>query len=452
MFLKRFTMACAAASLMMIPTTRAQGDELGAFVGGAIIGGVVGHAIGKNQQKQKRVVRKTYKQKPGVSSSVRAERREIQTALNYFGFPAGTPDGVLGRNSRAAISSYQAHLGYPATGQLTAYEKDFLLTSYRRALAGGALTTQQIAANPQGPKGLLNQYRNEAAGVTTANVVQVQPVAPAPTTTVVVAAPQAVQPQVVTPQAPAPSATTVVAAAAPAPALPSFAATSEPAEVSLASHCSQISLLTNSNGGFTKADAMTDVNFAMNEQFCLARTYAISIGEKKAAGVKGATTQQIEAQCQAFTPLLKPFVASLATKSEAEIMGEVGSFVTGTGMSSAQMADTANICLSVGYRTDDMDMAAGSALLMVATGQPAYGELIGHHLTQGFGVQKDATMALPWFDTSLGAIEAGSPAVFAPGQTERTALLRKATANKNEAPAQALVKPVSSLPTFKVSE
>ncbi len=443
MFLKHFTMACAAASLMVIPATRAQSDNLGAFVGGAIVGGVVGHAIGKNQRKQKRVVRKTYRSS-GVSSAVRAERREIQTSLNYFGFPAGTPDGVLGRNSRAAISSYQAHLGYPATGQLTQYEKDFLLTSYRRALAGGALTTQQIAANPQGPRGLLNQYRNEAAGVTTATAVQ--PTAPAATTTVVVAAPQAVQPQVLAPQAPA--ATTV--AAAPAPALPNFMATAEP--VSLASHCNQIGLLTTTNGGFTKAEAITDVNFAMNEQFCLARTYAISIGEQKAAAVTGATPQQIEAQCQSFTPLLKPFVASLANKTQTEVVQDVSSFITSSGMPAAQMATTAKICLSVGYRTDNMDMAAGSALLMVAGGEPVYGELIGHHMAQGFGVGKDQAKAMPWFEVSLGAVEAGTPAVFAPGQPERTALLRKATANLNGAPGQATVQPAAALPSFNVSE
>ena len=31
--------------------------------------------------------------------------REVQTALNYFGFPAGTPDGVLGRRSSSTVSS-----------------------------------------------------------------------------------------------------------------------------------------------------------------------------------------------------------------------------------------------------------------------------------------------------------------------------------------------------------
>ncbi len=98
----------------------------------------------------------------GTSSATRAANREVQTALNYFGFPVGTPDGVLGRNSRAGIADFQTYMGYPVTGQLTAYQQDFLVGSYSRALAGGASTDQAIAANPQGAKGLLSQWSTVA--------------------------------------------------------------------------------------------------------------------------------------------------------------------------------------------------------------------------------------------------------------------------------------------------
>lgn len=64
-------------------------------------------------------------------------------ALNYFGFPVGPPDSVLGLglNSQIAIASCQLHMGYPSTKQLTAYEKDFLLTSFPRAQVGGPVTS-----------------------------------------------------------------------------------------------------------------------------------------------------------------------------------------------------------------------------------------------------------------------------------------------------------------------
>ena len=81
-------------------------------IAGGIIGGIIGGAIMNGSQK--RTTKKVYR-KP-VYSAARVENREVQTSLNYFGFPAGSPDGVLGRRSRAAISQYQVHLGYPPTG------------------------------------------------------------------------------------------------------------------------------------------------------------------------------------------------------------------------------------------------------------------------------------------------------------------------------------------------
>ena len=89
---------------------------------------------------------------------------QVQTALNYFGFPAGTVDGVMGGNSRAAIGQYQATLGYPATGVLSEYERAFLTTSYDRAMVGGPQAAQ-IMASGQGTRGLLLAYRQEQAGV-----------------------------------------------------------------------------------------------------------------------------------------------------------------------------------------------------------------------------------------------------------------------------------------------
>lgn len=372
-----------------------------------MIGGVIVNEANKNRQTRTRTVYRS----PSVSSAVREERRETQMALNYFGFPAGTPDGVLGRNSQRAIASYQVHMGYPSTGQLTEYEKDFLLTSYRRALAGGPVTNQKIAANPMGPKGLLSTYRNELAGVATP---QYQPVTP----NVMVVAPQ---PEAATPQ---PAAPLVNEAAAPDSALPNFMGGD--AQASLASHCNTVSLLTNSNGGFTTLASMNDAGFALNEQFCLARTYAIAKGEELAGNVQGFTPQQIAAQCEGFGPAMKDQVAALSLKSQDEVLKDVGGFVLQSGMSPAQLSGTAKICLSVGYRTDNLDVAIGSALLLAVLGEGAYGELMGHHLTQGFGASKRPDLAMAWYEMGLDTLASGSPAVFAPGQPERSDLIRKA--------------------------
>ncbi|MEM9637335.1 MAG: peptidoglycan-binding domain-containing protein, partial [Pseudomonadota bacterium] len=279
MFSKHLTAAALAASVAAMPASRVAADA-GDFIAGALIGGVVGHAVTKNNQKKKQRVYRS-----GIPST--QEGRQIQSSLNYFGFNAGRVDGQLGRQSRNAIASYQAYMGYPATGQLSAFEQDLLVTSYNRAQAGGYQTTQQVAASPDGTRGLLKTYRAELAG-------QAAPQATAP---VVVAAPQPV------PVAPAATAPVAAAAAAPTTALPNFFESGAP-EASLASHCNTVSLLTSTNG-YTTAASMTDPTAALNEQFCLARTYAIARSEELISQVNGFTPQQVAAQCDGFGPVVQ---------------------------------------------------------------------------------------------------------------------------------------------------
>ena len=420
-------LAASAALAAMIAVTsvgRADADIGDAIVGG-IIGGVIVNEASKNRQ---RTVKKVYR--APANSAARAEAREVQTALNYFGFPAGTPDGILGQRSRTAISQYQAHLGYPVTGYLNEYEKSFLLSSYNRALAGGPITHQQIAATGMGPRGLLLKYRDEAAGVTVAQPVpQVQTAPPA---TVEVTAPATT---------PVPETTTA--------ALPNFLGGGD--ALSLASHCNTVSLLTNTNGGFTTLASMSDPNVVLNEQFCLARTYAIAQGEDLAASIQGVGVNEIVAQCQQFGPVMKDHVAALSLKPRDAVLQGVSGFILGSGMSPPQLAATSKVCLSVGYRTDDMDVAIGSGLILVALGEQVYAELMGHHLNQGFGATARQDLADEWYAMGIAAIEGGQPAVFAPGQPERTALIKAAVMGPDNA-MNAPVQPASALPTFKIGE
>mmetsp|Transcript_22912 Transcript_22912/g.38465 ORF Transcript_22912/g.38465 Transcript_22912/m.38465 type:complete len:560 (-) Transcript_22912:641-2320(-) len=554
MFSKSLTAAVLAMSLAILPAERATADA-GDFVAGAILGGIVGAAAKNNKRKTTTTRRYAAPRIPSTQ-----EGRQIQSSLNYFGFNVGTVDGQLGRKSRSAISAYQAYLGYPATGQLTPYEQNLLISAYNRAQADPVTASQVIAQTGQGSRGLLIVYRDELAGggTTTAvgntyglpravaasvneiarssdpsaqqlvqrsgfiqladingdgqtdyvidtsvtgsafwcnaqscavrvfastpegyerNDFQAFNVTPAMFTcqrgnctragnggTVAVAAPIQPAPAPTLPPVQSASAATLpvptaipaapsVAAAAPAPAvpaLPNFLGDSS--GQSLASHCNTVSLLTNSNGGFTTAASMTDPDVALNEQFCLARTYAISKSEDMIAKVQGFTSDQIAAQCKQFGPAMQPHVTALGLKTQAEVVTDVASFILSTGMSPAQLKGTAQICMGVGYRTDDMDVALGSALMLFAMGDRVYGELMGHHLAQGIGTSRRVDVARVWYAEGLKAVDAGAPAVFAPGQPERTELLRKAslslgTSNSGLAPAQPQVQP-AALPSF----
>lgn len=428
MTLKRIASTTLALSLAIVPAGRAMadGDALVGGIVGGIIGGVIVNEANKNRAKRTTT---TTRSSSGQSSAQREANREVQVALNYFGFPVGTPDGAIGPRSRAAIAEYQITMGWPGTGQLNDFERDILVSSYYRAQAGGASTASLIASNPQGVKGVLIAWKNERLGIGA-------PVAPAGTLAagaVTTAGTVGVAAAVAPEAAPAlPSFTAPTPAPAPepepaaAPALPSFMGQAQVQQVSLASHCSKVSLVTNSNGGFVTQVTMTDPAFALSEQFCLARTYGMAQGEELLAKVQGYTPAQVAEQCLAFEPVLADYVQSVSLKPRDEVLAAVSQFAVTTGMQPAQLSGTAKTCLGVGYKTDNSNLAIGSALLLAAVGEKAYGELIGHHLVSGIGTSPRPDLALAWFEGALGDSDSGVTQVFAPGMTDRTGLIRMA--------------------------
>lgn len=451
MFTKRFALAALAASVAIMPGTRAVADFadglVGGLVGGAVSGIIVNESAKARERKQTTTTTRTYV--APVDTVSRQQVRDEQMALNYFGFPAGTPDGVRGRNTRDAAAQFQSHMGYPVTGYLADYERQFLISSYYRAQSGGAATSQLIAERGQGTRGLLYAYRDEAIGVPP--VYAAVPAAPS--------VPVAVAPA----PAPAPAVPSPVMAAIPQEAqVPQAATLSALPNLlggggdgpSLASHCNQVSLITSSNGGFVTEASMTDPRVALNEQFCLARTYAIAEGETMASALKGVTAAQLEEQCRAFGPAMRDHVAALSLSPRDEVVQQVRGFVLQSGQSPAQLAGTAKICLSVGYRIDNMNVALGSALLLTALGEDVYGELIGHHLREGFGTTRRPDLALAWYQGAIDAVDKGAEPVFAPGDTGRVNLIRKAALQGPDAavqPGAATVQPASSeLPVFKL--
>jgi peptidoglycan hydrolase-like protein with peptidoglycan-binding domain len=463
---KSIAMSGMIAALMVGRSAPVHADADG-LVGG-IIGGIIGGAIVAESQKTRKkrstgaATRST--KSSGVSSAQREANREVQTALNFFGYPVGTPDGAIGPKSRSAISTYQATLGYPATGQLTEYERTLLVTAYYRGMAGGPLVAQTVSTSPMGMKGLLLVQRDEMAGVapdaapmvvqpqgTMAAVTPVQPDGAPVVRGAIAAATVAALPKQMPETAPAENLALLPQTDEPA-ALPNFMGAGA-VQVSLASRCNEVALVTNTNGGYTSAAAMTDPNFALSEQFCLARTYAMSQGEELAAQVAGFTPDQIAQQCLAFGDVLAEQVAALSLQPAEEVQAGVLTFVGTSGMSPAQLSGTAKICLGVGYTTDNMDVAIGSALLLTSLGERGYGELLGHHLSQGFGATQRPDLAMGWYDGAVDAIGQGQ-AVFAPGMADRPAILQKASLAINgrvEELAPAPVIKEASLPDLGVA-
>jgi hypothetical protein len=137
------TTGCVAAALALSPAERAEADA-GEFIGGAIIGGIIGYAAGQNQGQQ-RTTTGTRVVRPGIPAT--QQGRETQTALNYFGYDAGAVDGQIGAGTRSAIERYQASMGYPVNGrEFASYQFDFLMDGYYWA-------TQQGGAQQTGLRG-----------------------------------------------------------------------------------------------------------------------------------------------------------------------------------------------------------------------------------------------------------------------------------------------------------
>jgi hypothetical protein len=201
-------------------------------------------------------------------------------------------------------------------------------------------------------------------------------------------------------------------------------------QASIVSHCNRVGLVTNSNGGFTTVANMVDPAFTLAEQFCLARTYAISDGESLAAQVPGVTVAQIDTQCAGFAQLMQAPLAAVGTSPRDQVLAQVAQFVASTGQTVAQLTPTARICLSSGYRTDSAPVALASALLLTSLGQVPYGELVGHHLLGGFGTAERSDLAMPWFTSAISALETGATPVFAPGDPGRLPLMRAAVASQ----------------------
>jgi lytic murein transglycosylase len=66
---------------------------------------------------------------PDETGLTQAERREVQILLNRAGYDVGTPDGVIGRRTEAAIRAFQSTRGLPVDGR----PSPTLLAALRRA-------------------------------------------------------------------------------------------------------------------------------------------------------------------------------------------------------------------------------------------------------------------------------------------------------------------------------
>jgi peptidoglycan hydrolase-like protein with peptidoglycan-binding domain len=427
MLLRRLCVSFVATSLVLVPAQRAQAGDAAALLGGMIIGGAIVNEVNKNK-------RRTTVRRSGVSSSTRAQNRQVQTALNYFGYNVGVVDGSLGRRSRAGIARYQADMGYVADGYLDDFERDFLLSSHHRAQASTHVAPYNQILVSQGTIGVLRTFRNEQLGIATPQTQPQQQFTATTTAPVVTPVPVATTP------APVAAQPEVVPARNQTSALPNFGFAQE--KRSAAAHCNETNVLTTTNGGLTPADRIGDPAFALSEQFCMARTHAQADSARIEATIPNMTSAQIEQQCTGLAGVIEPHMAALGTSDPQQVVRQISTVLQNSGQPIAQLISGGKVCLGVGYRTDNSEMALASALLLASGGEPAYGEMVSHHLRGGFGTAASPLAATSWMNTTLGALDGGA-APFTGQSPERIAVLRAAQSGGGQA--------ATALPVFSIS-
>ncbi len=353
-------------------TSAAAQNRAGALLFGALVGGAIVAGANQNQRNQAA---------NSAAAAQRAQNRNVQTALNYFNFDAGVADGVFGRRTRSAVSDLQAYMNFPISGELSAYEKDFLLSSFARAEAGGATTSNIILTDPEGSRALLTAYLanpigngNNLGAVQTANSLG--------------GAANDFGSDASNDFGSGDAQTANVAPQVQTGTLPVFVTAS--AEPSMDSMCSGI-----------VGNIQT--------QFCDLRAFAVNEGDRLAATVQGVTRAEISAQCLGFAPTMASYADGAGAKTSFELLDDLHGWAASTGAAASSLEGIAKVCLGVGYASDNSELALASLLALIGLDQQGYSELLGYHLAFGFGFDgaENKDSGAEWLDTASLAFASG---------------------------------------------
>jgi len=225
--------------------------------------------------------------------------------------------------------------------------------------------------------------------------------------------------------APAPTPAPVTARADNA-SLPSF--TFGQTDRSVNEFCNEINVLTAANGGITTPGRVNDSEFALNEQFCLARTHAMAESTSITATIPNMTDAQIEQQCKGLAQVIAPTLGDLTSKRPDQVISETSAILQKSGQPMPQLISGGKVCLGVGYRTDDAQMALASAVLLVSAGQLGYGEAVSHQMREGLGTAKaDPAQADAWMKLALDTVTTTAGTAVMGQSPDRVAVLQDAT-------------------------
>lgn len=150
-----FAKLSATTALAMVLSMGTAANALaggGDFVGGMIVGGVLGTILGAGVHHSS-PPRRVYRARPAYDQATVKYWRDVQQALNEVGIYVGRPDGVPGARTRSGVKTFQNSLNTEPTGQLTQVEYQELMRQAGAAVAmgGGPVDAPTLASNAWQP-------------------------------------------------------------------------------------------------------------------------------------------------------------------------------------------------------------------------------------------------------------------------------------------------------------
>lgn len=362
------------------PEARADGDAVAGFIVGLGVGAIAGAAAQKQQQKRKatstsRKSKSTYK-KP-VSSAKRGDA-QVQVALNYYNFEAGTPDGVFGPGTRSAIRRYQSYIGEPATGELTGAQTTALLSAYARDTAGdsnGLFAGNRTASGNAQMSTLLaslgSQGTNDLA-----------------------------------PATPEPALATTTTEALPA---------AGPAEGDLCKAPAAVA----TKGPGTATPAETIVN-----SYCSAVGYAVQNSVTLTKAVQGFDPAVSGKQCADWLVANRAKLDAALAKAPEQTVADLAALVPGAAEPQrAAMRDSFSICHGIAQAAGNAPDARAFAALVAAFGGVGYGELVAASDALGLGTMQSGQAANAWYLWTAEAIDGGGQKLITTADYDHVPLL-----------------------------
>ena len=422
---------CVAILMWMPMAKRAYASDLGKILGGAaVIGAGIcifnPEACGVQQQQTtpqqpqpqpQQVIRRAPTRQ--MSPEQRQQNREVQQSLNAFNFPAGAVDGIIGRGTRSAIQQYQSYMGYNPSGQLTDFERDTLVNSYKKLQRGDGYANYPNMMAHEGPRGLLKaevnpQYPQTFGDLQPTTVPSQRTNYQQPTAQPNQYTPNT-QPQIAhTNNQTSPMLNHGVQQLSPI-ALPPLEPIGE-TRTSIAEHCELVGLTSQTLSG-TASTEITSPDQVLNEKFCEARSYAISQGQFIASQVR-ASEQELTEGCNEITRYYQSTFPTVESGELEKVVAATKNIAVQAGLMDTQVANAyGQICLGIGYRQDNAKMALASTLLLIASNERPYGELVGHHLRKGFGVKATPSRSVGWYVDAMASLENGANPAFEPSTT-----------------------------------